>query len=535
MACLRPGLCPVVMVVACSFDATGQFDPKAESTSETSSTSSEGGLTEASLPTSTAPETMSPETLTTTAVGPTSDPSSDPTTETPLDTGESCGDGVREGGEVCDGEDLGGKSCADLGLIDGVLACDSNCVFDAEKCEAPPTCGNGVLDGTEPCDGAELGGATCEGLDFTGGALSCAENCAFDTSQCESLPPGWYDKSYKKRRMLTIPASRVKGSHSDFPVVVTFTDGLIAELGDAGKLVFADADKLKYSHEVEVADAERLIVWVEVPALDDAVDRVFYVYYDNPEANNTGDPAGTWSNGFLAVWHLGDSVVDGQEGGAHVDSTMKGHSGVQHDNATAEPSACKIGRCQEFGANEWIDVDKDNEFTLGDANASIAAWVNTSGAATGGQGIFAKSNPSNASIYQVVVGLDPANAKHVLGASQGLTGSVKGTMPIVADTWRHVVWTQQKDASLVVYDRWNLYIDGEMEGTTDFISLPAAANHYVRIGGPTANSSYPGNFQGRIDEMQVSLKERSADWIATSFTNQSAPETFTLVGDAESL
>ena len=58
------------------------------------------------------------------------------------------------------------------------------------------TCGNGIIEGTEQCDGSALGGATCSSLGFSSGALSCyapgtAQQCQFDTSQCQITPgPG---------------------------------------------------------------------------------------------------------------------------------------------------------------------------------------------------------------------------------------------------------------------------------------------------------------------------------------------------------
>jgi hypothetical protein len=39
-----------------------------------------------------------------------------------------CGNGVRDAGEVCDGEDLGGESCTSQGFDSGVLRCNSNCL-----------------------------------------------------------------------------------------------------------------------------------------------------------------------------------------------------------------------------------------------------------------------------------------------------------------------------------------------------------------------------------------------------------------------
>ena len=51
---------------------------------------------------------------------------------------------------------------------------------------ASQTCGDGMLDGTEVCDGAELGAATCQSLGFTGGTLACSGACQLDATMCDS-------------------------------------------------------------------------------------------------------------------------------------------------------------------------------------------------------------------------------------------------------------------------------------------------------------------------------------------------------------
>jgi hypothetical protein len=51
---------------------------------------------------------------------------------------DRCGDGRRTGAEVCDGDDLGGATCASEGLGDGALACAAGCArFEVAGCVAP--------------------------------------------------------------------------------------------------------------------------------------------------------------------------------------------------------------------------------------------------------------------------------------------------------------------------------------------------------------------------------------------------------------
>ena len=45
-------------------------------------------------------------------------------------------------------------------------------------------CGNNIKEGTEECDGQDLGGKTCQNLGFDTGNLKCSSQCKLDSSQC---------------------------------------------------------------------------------------------------------------------------------------------------------------------------------------------------------------------------------------------------------------------------------------------------------------------------------------------------------------
>ena len=53
------------------------------------------------------------------------------------------------------------------------------------------TCGNGLLDMGEECDGQNLNGATCATLQHAGGVLGCDPNtCHYDMSMCQGTMTG---------------------------------------------------------------------------------------------------------------------------------------------------------------------------------------------------------------------------------------------------------------------------------------------------------------------------------------------------------
>lgn len=103
--------------------------------------------------------------------------------------GANCGNGMIEQGEPCDGEDLDGQTCMDLGFLGGELMCSGNCTIDATGC-VNQLCGNGVLEEPEECDTFDFGGLNCVDLGFGPGLPLCTEECTLDTSPCETLGEG---------------------------------------------------------------------------------------------------------------------------------------------------------------------------------------------------------------------------------------------------------------------------------------------------------------------------------------------------------
>ena len=138
--------------------------------------------------------------------------------------GSFCQDGVRDEGEICDGEDLGdftceagwpicltnctaictecgngrielsergvGEACDDGNTEDGD-GCSATCEIERSYCVTPASdeclnwCGDGTINGPELCEPTNLGGADCTDFGYHDGALGCTADCrAFDFSAC---------------------------------------------------------------------------------------------------------------------------------------------------------------------------------------------------------------------------------------------------------------------------------------------------------------------------------------------------------------
>jgi hypothetical protein len=99
--------------------------------------------------------------------------------------GGSCGNGIVEGDEVCDGDDLDGEDCEELGYNGGELTCADDCMsFDVSACDGS-MCGDDMIQDPEECDGTALDGQTCEDFGYGGGELACTADCQeYDVSGC---------------------------------------------------------------------------------------------------------------------------------------------------------------------------------------------------------------------------------------------------------------------------------------------------------------------------------------------------------------
>lgn len=98
-----------------------------------------------------------------------------------------CGDGAIDALEDCDGLQLGTASCTSVGggFSGGTLACTATCDYDTRACTLPPRCGDGARNGTEVCEGGDLGGATCATVPgYVAGTLACTSTCTLDTRGC---------------------------------------------------------------------------------------------------------------------------------------------------------------------------------------------------------------------------------------------------------------------------------------------------------------------------------------------------------------
>ena len=68
-------------------------------------------------------------------------------------------------------------------VVDGFSTNSGNYTLNVSEYDS---CGDGIVNGADACDGYALDQARCEDLGFAGGSLDCNGDCTFDTSECSN-------------------------------------------------------------------------------------------------------------------------------------------------------------------------------------------------------------------------------------------------------------------------------------------------------------------------------------------------------------
>ena len=107
----------------------------------------------------------------------------------------TCGNGVIDSGETCDGTNLNGATCLSLGYYGGTPLCSVDCGnIDISACKNYGHCGDGIIQDSygEECDGTNLGSANCTDFGYYDGTISsCKSDCTLDLSGCEDVCLVW--------------------------------------------------------------------------------------------------------------------------------------------------------------------------------------------------------------------------------------------------------------------------------------------------------------------------------------------------------
>ena len=341
--------------------------------------------------------------------------------------------------------------------------------------------------------------------------------------------PGW-----THRKQITLRASQIEapgnGALTDFPVLVSVTDAQIGAtaLASGTDIVFTEADgTARLASEIEsfTKGNSQLVAWVKVPTLSATVDTTLYVYYGNatPPART---PEETWTASYLGVWHLNQDPAAAAMGNV-LDSTTGNHDFTSRNMQSNDLTAGQIGLGFAFnGSNEFVDVP---QLSTG-STFTISMWVEFGGG-NDPRTLLANSGPAgDADGFRFFINTPGTTDRRLIfETGNGNAGSARiartGTNEIPNNALAHVAAVVNRPMGTAL-----LYVNGASVATETAAATMFATNTLVSAARMTDASSY---LAGKLDEIEIATTARPAEWLKTSFNNQSQPSSFHALGPEE--
>jgi len=325
-------------------------------------------------------------------------------------------------------------------------------------------------------------------------------------------------------RSITVDHTKVPNTdQTDFPVLLTGTYSYLADQAHGGKAITGN-----HGNDITITTSAgstsylkfQLVYWdsttgfielyFKAPTLTTAEDYVAWINYGDATVNTyKGDNVNTWNSNFKGVYHFGDGTNLSVN-----DATSNAINGTNHSTTA---TSGQIGGAINFnGTNQYVDYG-DNFGITGDI--TIELWSNATNIVSilsKVQTASGKSNPIKLSYYGGTnkLGL-------FLGDGSAETISSSSTLQS-ASTWTYLAVTMSSTT-------YQFYFNGNTDGS--------GTNSATRTNSGTVNCTLGTNsgvgtewYAGKMDELRISTTARSADWIKTTYNNQSSPATFYTLG-----
>ncbi|UCG68199.1 MAG: DUF2341 domain-containing protein, partial [Thermoplasmata archaeon] len=320
---------------------------------------------------------------------------------------------------------------------------------------------------------------------------------------------GWWDRNWTNRIKLTFDNSEQSEDLYNFPVLINLSSPIFdyskANL-DGTDLRFIDDDgKTELNYHIEVWDpAGYSHVWVNVTKIDanSETDHV-WMYYGNTAASDTQDPMKTYDSDYVGVWHLNETVIDEAMSGVHYDSTSYNNHGSQNKN---DDILGKIAYGQFFdGTDDKVHITDDPSLQIVDM--TLEAWVYILGIIPMNWSTIIEHDRSDVNWYGLWKS-DNGNVFHFRW-STGTVRRTDFTSPIIPNSWYYVAGVLNTSSS-TAYG----YLNGDIDITVPGADPPTPSPGFTRFG---SSGNGTEDFSGIIDEVRISKKARSADWIRAQY------------------
>lgn len=334
----------------------------------------------------------------------------------------------------------------------------------------------------------------------------------------------WYNVSWPKRFKITTDNTKVSEAVDNL-----FYDLNLAPSGfwsavrsDGGDIRVTKADgETEVAREVSGFNQGSSVgsLFLKAEGLSTSVDTDFYVYYGNASAT---EPAADATFGKRNVWTSLLTVNHLDEASGNVTCSKSGVTGTNTGVSLGVTGKLRTAGSWDASSDR---LDFQDNFDITSASFTVSAWVNPANL-TQNMNILSHVEDINRNGYRLF--LDSATDRPRLEIADATSFAQPGgtSSVLTASVFQHIVVTS--DGSIQRF-----YVNGVAKGTSSNTITPTAGTIDFVLG--NASQSDNDALLGSLDEVRVATVERSANWIATEFNNQDAPNTFWSTAGEESV
>ncbi len=327
----------------------------------------------------------------------------------------------------------------------------------------------------------------------------------------------------------TITGAGISGDIIHFPVLVRLNSenfDFSQTAGEGSDVRFSKGNNIPLSFEIAQWDSEgnAAEVWVNVDTIyGNDSSHYMMMYWGNKKVESVSSPEMVFDtgNGYLGVWHLGESGVK-----KIVDATCYHYDG--NPSATA-PSVIDgmIGQALRFnGVDNGIVMQGSGNSSLNfprNGTYTFSAWVMVD-TVYGDDSFIAGKGHDQYSLRVKGALSTPANMLAIHEYDDIRATTDMRCLPVVMAQWKYIAGVRNGGKLSffidgVCIDTVGIVCDGKktLQNSTDFsigrCAVPFNGENFLP-------------FKGAIDEVTISGVARSADWIKLCYMNQMVQDRF---------
>ncbi len=322
----------------------------------------------------------------------------------------------------------------------------------------------------------------------------------------------------------------VPSTQTDFPVLVSVTDARFKDVAHSGHVQSSSGFDIRpytnsglgtaitgYELERYNSSTGEVVMWVKVSSLSSST-TPFVLAYGDSGISTDGSSTTTWSNSYMAVYHLADGTT------LNVNSATGSNNGTNH-SATATTGQIDGGASLVSASSQYIDIGT----AFNPAVITMSAWVKGTSFPNAYNTVISRHDitPAYTTFY---VRSDGKLAMYVTSQSGDVHYDGSGTHTLSSSTsyYTTLVWRNAGNPNGGLFGYLNAALDGSSLTGGAGVILDTVAGVPAYVGKDPVNAGQFWN--GTIDQLTISSASRTIDWITTEYNNQSAPGTFETLG-----